>query len=652
MHDDQDDPRAERPAPHALEARTTDIDEQELIPLLQNIIQAAKQNQPTDRAQNQLLHTIQRARQEILTLRRDCLKLKRDDGVRKEADRSYLSQESYLGTAQLNTTKQRARVTLTFWLLGTIMLLAGGVLGIPALFGGWIGGQWGWAYSVCGLGAVVALLPTMPNDQNLIRCLVVLFVLIMGPVTLVLGLASALSLTNVLCIFSNAVSCNAIGAAEGLAALSTLFHTFPIARILRARSKANRVPISHAWKVSKKKFGRELTVILFPICAPIAWVLAQPPDSFQLSPRKSLEYLWSFLRQYLFTLGFIYLTANIIVSVLASAPPAHVWGFSASCFFLFVLTLKPMRTCVMLYLGGLDTRDEASAAAVISGILGRIPVSKALHMAKNSFSGIPYDSIDVDDFKRNHEAKDGERTALRERSVSMQLGQIDAFVSHSWHDPPIEKFEALTVWAKKFEKKHGRPPILWVDKACIDQGNIEESLACLPIYLSGCKNLLVLGGPTYTQRLWCVMEIFTFLFMGGTLSRTIFMPLASRSGAESDLKEVSAPQLSSYASTELISEFLEFDADRCECFVASERERLLSVIEFGFVSISRFNYAVRGLFAQAVDHQGSSFISEVSAAKSFFGSFLHRRNRGSAVAPRQAMPTSVESEPLRVISVT
>merc|ERR1712060_850989 len=49
----------------------------------------------------------------------------------------------------------------------------------------------------------------------------------------------------------------------------------------------------------------------------------------------------------------------------------------------------------------------------------------------------------------------------------------------------------------------------------IDQNNIDDSLACLPVYLSGCNRFLVLCGKTYLQRLWCLVEIFVFLEMGG-----------------------------------------------------------------------------------------------------------------------------------------
>ena len=76
------------------------------------------------------------------------------------------------------------------------------------------------------------------------------------------------------------------------------------------------------------------------------------------------------------------------------------------------------------------------------------------------------------------------------------------------------------------------------DKACIDQNNIEQSLACLPVFLAGCQTLLVVAGPTYCSRLWCVMELFTF-----TLSRRLlFEPFAERptlSTIESSLAHLS-----------------------------------------------------------------------------------------------------------------
>lgn len=41
-----------------------------------------------------------------------------------------------------------------------------------------------------------------------------------------------------------------------------------------------------------------------------------------------------------------------------------------------------------------------------------------------------------------------------------------------------------------------------LDKACLNQGNIQQSLLCLPINLAFSRTLLVLVGQTYTSRLW------------------------------------------------------------------------------------------------------------------------------------------------------
>merc|ERR1711862_871014 len=48
--------------------------------------------------------------------------------------------------------------------------------------------------------------------------------------------------------------------------------------------------------------------------------------------------------------------------------------------------------------------------------------------------------------------------------------------------------------------------------------HIAESLACLPVFLAGCKKLLILCGKTYLDRLWCLIEIMVFVEMGGDVS--------------------------------------------------------------------------------------------------------------------------------------
>jgi hypothetical protein len=110
------------------------------------------------------------------------------------------------------------------------------------------------------------------------------------------------------------------------------------------------------------------------------------------------------------------------------------------------------------------------------------------------------------------------------------------------------------------------------DKACIDQMNIDESLQSLPVFLSACRQLVVLAGPTYTSRLWCVMELFVFVRMGGQKSDIVL----------SLLDKV---------------DLTRFDAGNAQCFLDLDRQKLLAVIESSFGTFDPFNKIVRAIFA-------------------------------------------------------
>lgn len=115
-------------------------------------------------------------------------------------------------------------------------------------------------------------------------------------------------------------------------------------------------------------------------------------------------------------------------------------------------------------------------------------------------------------------------------------------------------------------------------QACIDQNDIDASLQCLPIFLSGCQRLLVLLGPSYTSRLWCVMEMFTYLQMGGDREHIVVYAFGK----------------------EAQSSIAEFDASKAHCFLDRDRQRLLAVIESGFGDLVPFNRAVRGILSSTV----------------------------------------------------
>jgi len=160
------------------------------------------------------------------------------------------------------------------------------------------------------------------------------------------------------------------------------------------------------------------------------------------------------------------------------------------------------------------------------------------------------------------------------------LGACDAFLSHSWHDDAHAKWSALQAWGDEFVRQHGRQPSLWFDKCCIDQRRIDEDLRCLPIFLKGCKRLVVLCGPTYVSRLWCILEVFTHVHMGGSPG-DIEMVQVLREGFE--LEDASAVEAC----------FNAFDVQACQCFDPADKHRMLALIEASFGSVRAFSEVVR-----------------------------------------------------------
>ena len=159
-----------------------------------------------------------------------------------------------------------------------------------------------------------------------------------------------------------------------------------------------------------------------------------------------------------------------------------------------------------------------------------------------------------------------------------------------------------------------------LDKACIDQTvrrcrsvlgrtpprisprhpaaqNIDANLASLPIFLAGCKQLLVLAGETYASRLWCVMELFIFVRMGGN---------------RDDIK------VSLLADDDLALLLSQFDASKARCFLDGDRQRLLAVIEASFGTTTPFNSVIRGIFNEKLGvapPQKSSTLKRLTSKK-------------------------------------
>jgi hypothetical protein len=100
------------------------------------------------------------------------------------------------------------------------------------------------------------------------------------------------------------------------------------------------------------------------------------------------------------------------------------------------------------------------------------------------------------------------RTEADQSKHSFACLRPDFFISHSWRDDPDDKYRAVKLICDRFEEENGFEPTLWIDKYCIDQAQIGESLRYLPVYVAASSMVVLLIGPTYLSRLWCLWELF------------------------------------------------------------------------------------------------------------------------------------------------
>jgi len=250
---------------------------------------------------------------------------------------------------------------------------------------------------------------------------------------------------------------------------------------------------------------------------------------------------------------------------------------SALVIVVVLLLGKRNRARVHTFLTRWDRRCESQSAAMITAMLGSIEPAKAIEFAERSFRTVALTEVHVDDLEeaRTEPAWRNGGT-LAQCSRTAKFGEVDAFVSHAWRDVHDQRFDALQRWAAAFEAAQGKKPLLWLDKACLNWDDIESSLQCLPLFLSGCHQFVVLAGSVYTTRMWCCVEVFTFLRIGALVDRMSIWPL------------VEPGQTSSEARSAARDRFIAFDIADAQCY-AADRDHLLEKIESGFDALERFN---------------------------------------------------------------
>lgn len=307
-------------------------------------------------------------------------------------------------------------------------------------------------------------------------------------------------------------------------------------------------------------------------------------------PRLQLFRLWMCMRTMFFVMPFSMVFfaispvlnnrgRDINVNFLAVLTPSKNndkagFFFNALSFLLVaVIFTRRTRGKVHRWLGSLgnSSSKEQEAASIAALINAKASAAEAFEGAMKHFRAWPLAKLTREILEDNKPDP-----SLHSHTTAAKLGSVDAFVSHSWSDDGTSKYTALQEWAAATTVLPEAGHQIWLDKACIDQTNIDANLASLPVFLSGCKELLVLAGNTYVSRLWCVMELFIFLRMGGQRG-------------DIDLKLLQA---------DAFRDLERFEAGKATCFLLVDRQKLLAVIEAGFGSFTPFNTIVRAIFAE------------------------------------------------------
>ena len=338
-------------------------------------------------------------------------------------------------------------------------------------------------------------------------------------------------------------------------------------------------------------------VLVILACVEFVVALSIVP-AFKLAPRPALQHAWVVVRAELAVAGVCLLCLSINEALLAGGMGyMRPYDYSVPMLVAGVVMLicgaasnSWLRGRFHRFLGSLGHSDsEEQQAATVAALIGGVDAATALERAARTFRALPLSAVREEDLTNNND------TGMHARTMEAKLGEVDGFVSHSWRDDGKMKFDKLLLWGEDLRARNGgKDPLIWLDKACIDQNDIDASLSALPVFLAGCRELVVLAGETYASRLWCVMELFTFFRMGGTTSRI---------------------KLFQFGRVNEVRQSLEtFDARKAQCFLPKDRQHLLAVIEAGFGDLVPFNSIVRSALASASERSGVAGTTAAAAA--------------------------------------
>ena len=248
----------------------------------------------------------------------------------------------------------------------------------------------------------------------------------------------------------------------------------------------------------------------------------------------------------------------------------------ANCFIVSILFSRSGRGNFTYGLARLvQTATTELKAAMLAGSLSIGDPLSAVLAAEEHFRAQPALTLASAHF----EAATSNST-LFALSAKAHLGTVHAFISHSHHDQAAKmKTKLVHEWAAEQETPSDQV-LIWLDKTCIAPpaaGDQIVSIGLLPAFVAGCQQLLILLGRSYTSRLWCLFELFSFVQVGGKGDSITILSLAGVG--------------------DVATMFHSINVAKAQCHEPSDRNQILAVIETSFGSLRPFNQSVRRLYA-------------------------------------------------------
>ena len=317
-------------------------------------------------------------------------------------------------------------------------------------------------------------------------------------------------------------------------------------------------------------------------------------------PRLLLLQLWRTVRAMLVAIAGIFIVQDSLMVARngrytdSAAFKANL-ALSITSILTALVTTAAMRRNFVGLIGRCAAKGETRSLAALSTIIGSHKPAVAVAAAAKAFRGLPFDRMSESDWATN------EDTGLNANVVALAPGECDAFVTHSWRDDGHRKWQRLLEWRDAWQQSAGsstREPTVWLDKACIDQTNIRASLTGLPMFVAWSNALVILASGSYMSRLWCIIELFTWVQMGCATEGILVYDIDPDTSLDDDL--------------------FGFRVANAACYRAVDKHRLLAVIENAFGDHDAFEHLVQDILQK---QRGRSAITRRRSASNFMESF-------------------------------